>query len=334
MSGGEARKHHWVPQCYLKGFTTDRNKSSQLYVVDGRARKSFRAPPSKVAAERDFNRIEVNGHHPNSIESAFSGFETRVSDALDRIEATGNISNEEDRVLILNLIAMLAVRNPRMRETMRGAKERQAEIIMDILLSSKERWCATVKRATADGYVEIDSDRDSYEEMRDFVAKGDYEIGVPTTEHVITELKLFDEILPYLIARKWTVFVASTDSGGFITCDHPVVLKWDGTQELEPRSPPGFALRGTEVVFPLSRRLALSGVFDGDEQACVVPAEMVVAINGMVIVNAGRQIYASDEEFGYFLNRQQGTRMGGSLVADLVSLAPLGSERDTPSPAS
>lgn len=320
-TGNEARRHHWVPQCYLKGFTADRNKNSQLFVVDGRTKKSFRAPPSKVAAERDFNRIDIDGHRPNAIESAFSSFETRINDALNRIEASNSLSSKDDHVLILNLIAMLAVRNPRMRETMRAAKERQAEFIMDALLSSRERWNATITKATADGYVNVEGGRDVYDEMREFVARGDYEIGVPTTEHVITELQLFDEILPYLVARKWTLFVADANSGGFITCDHPVILKWDGTQEREPRWPPGYALHGTEVVFPISRRLAVCGMFDGKEGTAVIPTEMVVAINGMIIANAGRQVYASDERFGYFLNRQQGKRVGNDLVADLIAEA-------------
>ena len=321
-NGNNARKHHWVPQCYLKGFTSDRNKSTQLYVVDGETRKSFRTPAANVAAQRDFNRVELDGHHPNSIEFALSGFETCVSEALDRIEAIGNISVKDDRLLVLNLIALLAVRNPRMRENMRGTRERLSEVIMDTLLSSKERWSAAIEKAKTAGYVKTTRADDGYDEMRAFVEKGDYTIEIPTTDHVLSEFDQLDEILPYLVARKWTVFVADTKSGGFITCDHPVILKWDGTQEREPRSPPGFALRGTEVVFPLSRRLALSGMFDGDEDVCVVAADMVALINGMVIENAGRQIYAHDHTFQYFVNRQDGVRQGSSLVDDLLPVPP------------
>ncbi len=321
----DARRHHWVPQCYLKGFTKDRNKTSHLYVVDGFEKKSFLAPPSKVAVERDFNRVDIEGQHHNAVESAFSEFETLVSDALYRIDAEVNFSNENDRVLVLNLIALLAVRNPRMREMMRSAKERQSEVIMDLLLSSKERWSSALQKAGQAGFVNTDS-KVTFGEMRDFVDRGEYDIEVPTTEHVINELELFDEILPCLVARKWTLITANSSSGGFITCDHPVVLKWDGTQKREPRSPPGFALLGTEVVFPLSRRLALSGMFNGEELTGMGTTELVVAINGMTIANASRQVYASDANFGYFINAEQGARVGSDLVKDLIALETTDSE--------
>jgi len=123
MGGAEARKHHWIPQVYLKGFTKDRNKGSQLYVVDCVAQKSFRVPPAKIEAQRDFNRRELEGHAPNAVESAYSVFETQLNDALDRIESSKKFDNANDRILIFNLIALLAVRNPRMRESMRRAHE-------------------------------------------------------------------------------------------------------------------------------------------------------------------------------------------------------------------
>ncbi len=49
-----ARKHHYVPQCYLKGFVENREKP-RLFTVDVRTRRSFLANPENVAAERDFH---------------------------------------------------------------------------------------------------------------------------------------------------------------------------------------------------------------------------------------------------------------------------------------
>jgi hypothetical protein len=315
MGGGAARRHHWIPQVYLKGFTKDRNKTSQLFVVDCVAKRSFNTPPANIGAQRDFNRVEVEDHDPNEVESAYSSLETQLNDALDRIESSKEFTDTDDRILIFNLIALLAVRNPRMRESMRQAHEHQDKIISSMLTSSKELWESTIRRAVADGYVKPDHGV-SYEAFCDFIERGEYEIVVPTTEHVGQELKLLDGIIPYLAKRQWVLCVAPPESGGFLTCDHPVVLKWDWTGEREPPSPPGFAMQKSEVVFPLSRTIALSGVFDGQEGVCRVDAGMVESINGMIIDNADRQVYATNDAFKYLLSSEQGTRTGNQLLHD------------------
>ncbi|MFM0652914.1 PAAR-like domain-containing protein [Paraburkholderia sediminicola] len=108
--GGQARKHHYVPQCYLKGFARNRSKKSQLYVVDS-------------AVKRDFDRIEVDGEDPNLIELSYAEFESKLAPALVRMDAKGDFPDDADRALILELVALLAVRNPGRREAMRQFKE-------------------------------------------------------------------------------------------------------------------------------------------------------------------------------------------------------------------
>ncbi|RZI39825.1 DUF4238 domain-containing protein [Herbaspirillum sp. HC18] len=71
----QARNHHWVPQCYLKGFAKSRGKSAKLFVIDAIERKTFQTIPRNVASERDFNKIEVDGVDPNHIESGYAHFE-------------------------------------------------------------------------------------------------------------------------------------------------------------------------------------------------------------------------------------------------------------------
>lgn len=315
MGGSVARKHHWIPQVYLKGFTKDRNKASQLYVVDCVARRSFNTLPANIGAQRDFNRVEVEDHDPNEVESGYSALETQLSGALDRLESSKSFSDTDDRILIFNLIALLAVRNPRMRESMRRSHEHQDKIISSMLVSSKELWEGTIRRAVADGYVKPDHGV-SYEAFCDFIERDEYDVVVPTTAHVGQELKLLDGIIPYLAQRQWMLWVAPPESGGFLTCDHPVVLKWDGSVERKPPSPPGFAMQKSEVVFTLSRTLALSGVFGGPEGAFWANEGIMESINGMIIDNADRQVYATDDTFEYLLSSEQGTRTGNQLLHD------------------
>jgi hypothetical protein len=102
-----ARRHHFVSQCYLNGFVDDRDKP-KLFVVDLKTRRTFETAPANVAAERDFHRIDVEGHSPDALENTFSEFETRLDQALRRTVAARSIADPNDRALVFELIAILA----------------------------------------------------------------------------------------------------------------------------------------------------------------------------------------------------------------------------------
>src|SRR5437868_8540835 len=81
----EARNHHWVPQCYLKGFAKSASKNAQLYVVDQLTRRAFMASPRNVASARDFNRVNAAGVAPNHVEDGYAHFESQAAQALRRM---------------------------------------------------------------------------------------------------------------------------------------------------------------------------------------------------------------------------------------------------------
>ena len=315
-NGSEARKHHWVPQCYLKGFSKSRSKKAKLHVIDAIARKTFQATPRSVAWARDFNRIEVDELPPNMIENGLSSFEGQVDKALERICVQREFSNTDDRILVLNLIALLAVRNPRKRENWRQFHEDISKKLMGFTLSTKERYESSLAGAKKAGVLSAGDDV-TYEQARDFVARGELKVDVPTTRHVALEMQSVDTVLPLLLGRKWILLIAPTNSGGFVTTDHPVVLQWIDAKDKGAFYSPGFGLRGTEVIFPLSHDIALSGTFEGREAAMEVTADIVAATNGIVIAYGHRQVYALDDKFRYMITPGI-LRHGSDVLADLA----------------
>jgi hypothetical protein len=109
----EAHNHHFVPQGYLRRFADGIGRKARINVCDKVEKKCFSTLVRNIAAIRDFNRIDVEGHHPNALEDAYAEFEGPASEALVRIEKSGSFSHGEDRDLVLNLVALLAARNPR-----------------------------------------------------------------------------------------------------------------------------------------------------------------------------------------------------------------------------
>jgi hypothetical protein len=82
----EARHHHYIPQAYLKGFAQQRSER-QWYtqVTDLSAQRTYKANVRNVCGERDFMRIEVDGHAPDAIEKEMSNFEAKCIGAIRRV---------------------------------------------------------------------------------------------------------------------------------------------------------------------------------------------------------------------------------------------------------
>jgi hypothetical protein len=307
-----ARRHHYVPQFYLKGFAVARKKSHRLVVFDCRSRKSFSTATENVAVETDFNRVEVDGHPPDVVETALSEFETEAASALERIIAAKSMREAEDRGYLLNLVGLLSVRNPRHRETWRDFQEQIAKRIMELATATPERWASQVRQAQAAGYMRKDADTD-YEKMRKFVTEGQYRVDVSTGYHVSVEMVGVDAVLPYLFKRKWAVLKCQDNSGGFVTSDHPVCLTWSDPNK---RGPVGHGTRGTEIVFPICSRLAMVGAFEIEDNEIDASEEMVAAVNGTVIQFSDRHVYARDHNFRYTLRWGEMPSKASKLVAD------------------
>lgn len=311
----EARNQHWVPQCYLRGFARSPSKKAQLYVIDKAARRSFIACPRNVASARDFNRIISPEVPPDYMESRYADFEGQAAGALQRLRERRQFGDEDDFDLILNLIALLSVRNPRMRENSRSFQEKVIKLMMQESVATKERYDASLGRFAKSGASSPD-DAPSYESMRDFIQGDHYSINVPTTRHVENELHQLDGLLPHLAAREWQLLRAAPDSGGYITSDHPVTLAWIEQRERGFFSSPGFGMEGTVVGFPISHDLAMWGAFDGPTGIRDLNTQAVAQINAGTIARSQRQVYARDDRFHYMLATGK-MRRGDELLQDL-----------------
>jgi hypothetical protein len=303
-----------LPRCYLKHFGKPRGRGASHHVyVSDRTGKAFTANIINVATEKDFNRIEVEGHPPDALEQGIAKFEGELGPALLRILQNRSLNNDEDRLLLMNLIGTSAIRNPRHRESIRNFHERTAEIIMDLATSTKERWEGQLKQMKASGYVpEHDV---SYEQMRRSVVEKEFRIEVPTERHIQLELHSLDAVLKTLLDRRWVVMLAPKETRGFITCDHPVCLMFSDPKRRGGFHGPGHGLPGTEVIFPVGRQLAVVGAFELKENTIVLNESGVARLNGAMVAYADRQVYAADNNFLYTLEHEK-PRLGASLVKD------------------
>lgn len=296
-----AHNHHYLSQCYLKGFTNGGTKNSKLTVLDLEEKKQFETIPRNVGSLRDFNRIDMEGVDPNILENSFSKFEGEVALAINKLRKSAKLEGEI-KAAILKLVALFAVRSPRMREHLRKFEATILERATELALASKKRWHSTVRQMKESG-TEL-NDNVTYEDVRKFYESKEYTIEVAREHHILMELRSVERIFPTLASRKWAIVRASNESGPFITTDRPVSLTWKEYDKVPPfeRNIPGHGMSNTQLCFPLSTNTALIGEFDGYEGVIDGTRELVALFNSKMLIFAEKQIYVPNLNFNFLGN--------------------------------
>lgn len=302
-----ARRHHFVSQVYLKGFTVDGRKDTQLFVVSLEQRKTFSTVPANVAQERDFNRVD--GLSPGELDNLLGRFEGTAGIAIERIAAAGSLDDQDAWLEVLNLAALFAVRHPARRETLRAAMERVAKLVGQMLVYDREGYERQMAAAAKAGFVDPNSGV-TFDQMREFVTRGEYEIKVPTERHLDIEFRVFEEVLKTMVARRWTLIKASPSAGHFVTSDQPVFLVSTGPEPAHQARHLGHGLKRTALFLPLTRHLFAIGTFEGQANVVETDAVGVAELNAQVLANAYREVYAPTTDAAFALGEQLVTATG------------------------
>jgi len=284
-----ARNHHFVPQGYLGGFTSDGTREGRLFVSDLVSRSVFETKPRNVGAKRDFNRIETEGHDPDALERQLGKFEGKAISVIRGIRESGELPADEELSYVINLMALLVVRNPKSRRTMNTARRQTVRVIGCMLSSDTRLFEYHVAKAKEDGFIRQDAEV-SFEAMRKFIEDDQYTVTVSTSESLSLELGGFENALRLLGSRYWSLVTAAADAPDFVTCDHPVAPVF---KDPKRGGPIGYGLPQTEVSFPLNSRQALLGVLEDPLQPRLeARAKQVAAINSRTVHYADRQVYS------------------------------------------
>lgn len=310
-----ARRHHYVPKCYLNSFAVENpvKKKPDMLVFDAVEKRCFRTSPDNVALEKDFNTIDLEGHELDAFENAIASVESDIGPALQRIIANESLEEENDKTLLLNLIGLLHIRNPRFREIKRSLHDRIQKAVLGLALSSKEMWDSQARQAKAAGAIPADADTD-YETIKKLYKPEDLKAVIPNEVQIVEEMDQFDHALPLLFDRNWVLVKSPENCPGFVTCDHPVSLTWSEPQPV--RRSLGLKTKGTEILFPVSPKLAVVGAYELEEGKMDFTAEQVASANGTTILNAQRQVYSKGHDFTYQIDQQKGPKVGTNLILD------------------
>ena len=301
----EARHHHHIPQFYLRGFSMRVGNKKKWKIIAGNVHENryFETTPRNIAGVRDFNRVEIDGIDPDYVENGLAQFEGMCTTAVQKVALTLEFDGD-DRISVLNLISLLAVRSPPMRENMCDFRERVAHMQLGMVLHDKGRYERQFEKMAKwmESQGETPPEFVDYEKMKEGHEKHAYKVEVATEAHLRAEFKMQDTVLRTLVDRKWMLrYINDGGMGCFVTSDLPVVLTWDDPENMPVtmRQSPGHGMTHTEVLFPLTKQLCLVGSFEGPEGVQAATAQFVAHANLRVIEFCTDQFYTPKRVFTY-----------------------------------
>lgn len=306
MATKDPRIHHYIPQAYLRGFAWKRGeKNWHVHAWDLPGQRRFQPNTKNICCERDFLKLESGGDSPYKLESDMAKFESSARQAILHTEGTKTFEGEA-RNLILNFIALLAVRSPEMREHMRANYERLVKMVARVSMNHETYFDATVKKMQEDGF-DIGDDF-TYECMKAYIDSENYKIDVPREQHITSEFKMVGRVFNYLAMRKWKLYVLREGEGSFVTTDHPVSLTWFDRAQIPPhmRDSPGHGMKSTELIFPLTSKTLLHGRFDFEKdevEDCGGP--LAAACNSRMIASCYKYAFSVSERIPYLIPPNQ-----------------------------
>jgi hypothetical protein len=288
-----ARRHHYLPQTYLAGFTDTGRKDGRLHAIDVQTGHTFTTSPANVGAERDFNVIDDPDKPIDVLETALSQFETPLADALRRIRTSSEHPSPEDLNWILNLLSLVATRNPRRRAMRESTQTQLARIVGDLVISDRQFFETSMRRAREQG--DVTGPEIGFEEMRAHVCSTVYEFSVPVASHHAPEFRAQGKVLKQFGRRSWSLLLAAPGAR-FVCCDHPVSIIPNKNKALTNLS---FSTMHTVVFFPLGSRIALHGSLGSGHlpRVTTLSADNVARANTRMWNAAARQVYCDTGSF-------------------------------------
>lgn len=287
------KKHHYLSQFYLAGFTLDEDKKGTLYRYHIETKMVHSSKPINEGYVKHFNKLESHTDDQNILEKELSNFEGKLAEIIKRIQKTKTLPKNEDFELLIYYVALLGVRNPQIRSDFLEFQEREVSMVLEFMLRDEGAWNKEKKR------IQEQSDYDfgniTYEEMKKFIYEKRWKLEEDNENKVAREIKSANTVFNILLNRNWSLLIINSGEDYFVTSDRPVKNIWSENNNLN--FGPGFGLKNSEVYFPLNRRMILRGSFKNIERVVFVNLPLIGSVNSLQFLYRDKFIYSPTKEF-------------------------------------
>lgn len=258
---GRKAKHHFIPKCYLKGFTDGGENSSPFWAVPMNNEAPFPTNPNDACAQRDYYTVD----HRNSliVEDFYAQkIEPKIIKAIDCIKISSSLPPPEEMRHLILLLATLYLRVPSHREVLEMPMRRTKEIV--------ESMCQKINVSNKD------------------------EFNYSKTDLIKAELKLIDTVQECLSNKYFQLHVIEDDSLDVITSDKPFILS-------HPKGGKGFYFglntSNIEICVPITNKAILIARNEKMEEGTFTATQELVGLtNTKLALSARRFFYSKTEE--------------------------------------
>ena len=297
------KKHHFVPESYLSGFTLTGKKKDKFWVIDKLNETVRRSTPQNEAHKRYLYKVKVEkGDDEFAIEKSFSKFENDAIPVLKEIDEKHSIPCGEQYDLLINYLALQIVRTPKFRDDLEkmlsNFYNQVGKLCLQMILQSKEYF---------DNYIDemirhkpyLCKEQFNYGRLCDVVKNRNIKAVIDNNYHVENSLKTINVLLPCLGNRNWCVLSPMDNRQYFIASDNPVVLIWSNHRNFN--SPLGYGLRGTDVIFPINKKIAILGRFEPQPIQVLLDFQNVAKLNNYIANSSVRYLYSCEKEPTFYV---------------------------------
>jgi uncharacterized protein DUF4238 len=273
----EPRRHHLLPQFYLRGFT---DGADQLAVVSRDLTKRFVSSVAKAAAEGDFYTVDTAAGPSQAVEKLLSQMESEAAPALDRILAGGFPPSGDDRVALSAFMAFQLTRSRAHRRMWTMVTDAAVKLATRVIASGDN---VSQRLTGLTGEVASEKDAEAFRRLAE--SPGDWEVVPHQNSAIEAMLQTAPTLAPVIAARKWRL--ARFQKPVLLTSDWPIVV-WHRTDT----GPYGIGVAtADEIRFPLDTQHALIMVVIGADQVWDLHESHAKDINRLVAARGFEWIY-------------------------------------------
>lgn len=212
-TGNTAKLHHYVPQGYLRGFATERERITAVPL--DRTRSSFTTGVKNVAAQTHFHTVP-GAEEPDGFEKILSVVEGQVVGIIRRMEAGEFPLPEEDRKSLSFYLALQAVRGPDTRKTIERLQAKMVRV--EVGAGGRKNVKRWIKKNLG-----FDATEEQAQRIWDEATQpGGPPITIAVLDHIEHMVATAEHLAKYLVTRPW--LLVRFDRRSLITCDAPVSL--------------------------------------------------------------------------------------------------------------
>lgn len=286
----EPKKHHYLPQFYLKKFCRD----GLLWVYD-REQNEYRQQAPKVTAVRKhyYTTLKPDGAKSTEIEKFFSVIESRTKPIINKIDRRQKITQEEKETIAI-FISFLHTRIPDFEKMVNELTTKSMDAVNKKIFSSEKSAAAIMRKVESKTGEKFEI---SPQDMVNFVRSGEYTLEQSNRGYTLDMmLDMGKNTINFLLNMDWA-FAQTSGDNSFITSDNPFTLI--PPKDYDPKGFYGYGLTtpGAKKIIPLSKMSCLSiGDYGHSVMGGIIPKEVVRKINISLAIGCDRFIIARDKE--------------------------------------